>query len=69
MTFCKELKSETVGDYDVSAWEMTEKFERVPRYEISVSKGSIGLYRYPCARTTWKKKFREVVDELKIYNR
>ena len=65
MTFCKELKREEIGDKVVTAWELTEKYDRFPHYEISVSKDAIGLYRYPCARTTWKKKFSEVVENLK----
>ena len=60
MTFCKQLKSATVGLDTVTAWELQDKFCAVPRYEITVDRDGIVHTVEKAAKTTWKKKFREM---------
>ena len=38
MTFCVKLAEKTQGDYRISAWEETEKFETIPTYSIMIEK-------------------------------
>ena len=64
MTFYKTLKSENKNDMTVTAYEKTEKFSNVPEYEIVVSIGSFGYDVIKTARTTWKNKFKKVLEEL-----
>ncbi len=62
MTICKLLKEAKLANGDtVSAWELTEKYETVPHYEVSVCRNSIELYSVKCAKTTWRKRFKEIV--------
>ena len=61
MTFCKLLaKHEQENGEIVEAWENWDKFAAVPRYEITVARDGIAHTVVPCARTTWKRKFREI---------
>lgn len=60
MTFCEKLASGKAGKYDVSAWKLTDKESKRPRYEITVSADGIELYTIKAAKTTWKKRFAEM---------
>ena len=64
MTFYKTLKRENKNGQTVTAYEKYEKFSTVPEYEIVVSKDSLGYQVIPTARTTWKNKFKNVLNEL-----
>ena len=64
MTFCKELaRQEMPNGRTVTAWENWDKFAAVPRYEVTVAREGIAEMVIPCARTTWRKKYREIVAE------
>lgn len=65
MTFYKTLKRETVGGREVTAYEFTQKYETAPGYEIVISEDGFGVDVYKAARTTWKRKFNQVLRELK----
>lgn len=62
MTFCKELAraTRTNGD-EVIAYENTDKYSAVARYEVYVCRDSIAYQVIHTARSTWKKKFNEIV--------
>ena len=60
MTFCKLLAETEKDGKNISAWENTEKFSAVPYYEIYVSENGIVLQTYKTARTTWKRKYKEL---------
>ena len=64
MTFCKQLKSATVGPDTVTAWELQDKFSACSTYEIIVLRSVDGsvVEVEKTAKTTWKRKFLEVVD-------
>jgi len=62
MTFCKQLKTTTVGKDTVTAWKLVDKFCAVPRYEITVSRDGIAHTVEKAAKTTWKRKFRELTE-------
>lgn len=62
MTFCKQLKTAAVGKDTVTAWELVDKFCAVPRYEITVSRDGIAHTVEKAAKTTWKRKFRELTE-------
>ena len=63
MTFCKILKSAQVGKDTVEAYECYDKFDLAPYYEIVVSRDGIGYQVEKTARTTWRKKFREMTEQ------
>jgi hypothetical protein len=63
MTVCKLLAEKGKDGKTISAWENLDKYSRVPYYEITVSRDSIAYQVIKTARTTWKKKFKEVCDE------
>lgn len=65
MTFYKTLKSATVGDREVTAYEYTEKYATAPGYQIVISENGLGYEVIPAARTTWKRKFNQALQELK----
>ena len=66
MTVCKILKEEKRGQYTITAWEMTDKYSCVPRYEIEIVRDSDDGHSLwdtiKCAKTTWRKRFKETVD-------
>jgi hypothetical protein len=64
MTFCKQLKSVSVGEVTVEAYEEAEKFSACSTYEIIVLRSVDGsvVEVEKTAKTTWKRKFLEVVD-------
>jgi len=67
MTFAKTLKRETAGGYEITATENYDKFCSVPYYRIEVGKvgDPIVLWTYNTAATTWRRKFKQVVEEFK----
>ena len=62
MTFSKVLAQGKRGKYDVIALESTEKYSSVPHYEIIVADDNFAFEVVKTARTTWKKKFKEMID-------
>ena len=63
MTIVKQLAREDKNGVAVTATENWDKFTTVPYYEISVSKDSMAYIEIKTARTTWRRKFREVVAQ------
>lgn len=62
MTYCKLLaRKDLKNGKTVPAYEYTEKYSTIAKYEISVS-NSIGfeIDSYKASKTTWKKKFDSV---------
>lgn len=64
MTFCKVLKQATIGGYTVTAYENTEKFCTVPYYEIVTDRDGIAVDVEKTAKSTWRRKFRQIADTL-----
>lgn len=62
MTFCKVLKESKVGQDTVTAYENYDKFCPVPRYEIVVSRDGIAYNVERAAKTTWRRKFKELTN-------
>lgn len=63
MTFYKLLKKAERDDgVTVSAYQKQEKFSNYWQYEVTLSKGSMAYQVIPCARTTWQRKFREMLS-------
>lgn len=65
MTFYKELKKADADGAIVTAWEVWEKYSTIPHYEVTVVKEQMECERYRTARTTWRRKFNEVVNDWK----
>lgn len=66
MTFCETLKSETTASgYTVIAEKSTEKFENGSNYRVYVAEGSLAFLVIPCAKTTWRKRFAETVEQYR----
>ena len=63
MTFCKVLKESRGSKYTVTAYEEIEKFETVPHYSVVVSEDCFGFIVCKTAKTTWRKKFKELERE------
>ena len=68
MTFCKELaRAEHRHGDIVTAWELWEKNSRIPHYEITIARGGSAFISYgdtiKTAKTTWRKKFKEVLRD------
>ncbi len=61
MTVCKMLKQAILNNGEMlQAWEMQDKYSERKRYEVTVSNNGLAYSVYPCARTTWRKRFNEV---------
>ncbi len=67
MTVCKTLASATKNGYTITAYEVYEKFAKVPRYEIVTSKDGLGLWVDRTARTTWKKLFKKKESHMHLW--
>lgn len=67
MTFSKKLAEESEGGITYTAYEVYEKFAKVPRYEIVTSHDGIAIFVDKCARTTWKRKFKELAGIYPSY--
>lgn len=62
MTVCKVLATAKRDDDTITAYELWDKFSAVPRYEITVSRDGIAMLVQPTAKTTWKKRFKEMAN-------
>lgn len=62
MTFCKILAETQRGPDTVTAYEKTEKYSRRPVYQIIESRDGITHTVTNTAKTTWKKKFQEIIN-------
>ena len=62
MTICKMLATAKRDDDTITAYELCDKFSAVPRYEITVSRDGIARLVQPTAKTTWKKRFKEMAN-------
>ena len=62
MTLCKQLASAKKDGYDISVYESIDKFETVSRYEITIEKDGIAYDVIKTAKTTWKRKFKELIE-------
>lgn len=63
MTFCKQLKTAKIGSETITAYENYEKFSMVPYYEIIVAREEIAVEVIKTAKTTWRKKFNQIMEE------
>lgn len=64
MTIYKPLKCETTSrGYCITATQKQEKYSNIWTYEICVARDGYGLFVIPCARTTWKKRFIETINQ------
>ncbi len=64
MTFCKVLAETEKNGRTVTAYELWEKNEAAPHYEIYISREGIAWDTYKTAKTTWRRKFRELEKQL-----
>ncbi len=62
MTICKVLATAKRDGDTISAYELWDKFSAVPRYEITVSRDGVARLVQPTAKTTWKKRFKEMAN-------
>lgn len=62
MTICKMLATAKRDEDTITAYELWDKFSAVPRYEITVSCDGIARLVQPTAKTTWKKRFKEMAN-------
>lgn len=62
MTFCKVLATARRGEDTITAYENWDKYASAPHYEIVVSVDGWAREVFPTARTTWKKKFKELAN-------
>lgn len=65
MTIYKTLKEQTVNGKTITAYEYTDKYESRPKYCVVVSRDGLGYLNIKTARTTWAKKFNEIVNETR----
>ena len=63
MTFYKLLAEKEKNGKLISAYEKTEKFSAYSSYEIDISKDGLVYETIPTAKTTWKRKFKELTQE------
>ena len=61
MTFCKVLATAKRDDDDITAYEKTT-YEGSVSYEIVISRNSFAYLVEPTAKTTWKKKFKQLAN-------
>lgn len=62
MTICKLLAEAQNGRDTISAYQEWDKYSAVPKHIIVVSRDGISLSVQPTARTTWRKKFKEMAN-------
>lgn len=60
MTFCKTLAEVVKDEQTISAVELWDKFDAAPHYEIYLSRNGIVYDVHKTAKTTWKRKFKEL---------
>ena len=63
MTVYKTLAHEEKNGIAVSADECWDKFGTVPHYEVTVSHNSIAFLVIRAAKTTWRKRYKEAVQQ------
>lgn len=68
MTLCIPMATAAKNGIRVTAWERTEKCSAVPNYEITVSKidDPHPMDEIKTARTTWKKRYKEICRQYGI---
>lgn len=63
MTISKVLaEGKTRSGKDVIVYESMGKYARLPKYEIVVSDSYIAITCEKTAKTTWKKRFKELTS-------
>lgn len=62
MTICKMLATAKRDEDTITPYELWDKFSAAPRYEITVSRDGIARLVQPTAKTTWKKRFKEMAN-------
>lgn len=69
MTITKKLREETVNGETVTAYASQDKFSDCWKYEIIVTREGQSVVNSfditETARTTWKRKFDQIVSDLK----
>ena len=60
MTFCKELASKETSRGTATAWELWDKYDSAPRYEITISLDSIAYEVIKTAKTTWRRALKSL---------
>ena len=63
MTLSQTLKQTTVNGYDITARMRTDKYSAYAGYSITVSKNDYAVEEIAAARTTWNKRFNQLVKE------
>lgn len=63
MTVVKQLASDERNGIAVTATENWDKYSSVPYYEISVARDSMAFIVIKTAKTTWRRKFKEVTAQ------
>ena len=63
MTICKKLASAEKHGKEIEAWEKHDEYSLSPRYEITISRDGIAEDVIKAAKTTWKRKFVELVED------
>lgn len=62
MTICKVLAQGKNGKDDIIVYEKYEKYDRKPYYEIIVARDNLAYLSERTARTTWEKRFKQLVE-------
>lgn len=62
MTVCKVLAQGKSGADDVIVYQKYEKYDSMPYYEIVIARDGIAHLCERTARTTWKKRFRDITN-------
>ena len=68
MTICTPIATAAKNGIRVTAWERTEKFAALPDYTITVSPidDPHPMEEIKTARTTWKKRYKEICRQYGI---
>ena len=62
MTFYTTLKEGTTErGATVTAYKSMDKYSTLEQYAVTVSRGGLGIFTEKCARTTWRKKFNDLL--------
>ena len=63
MTLSQTLKQTTANGYDITARIRTDKYSAYAEYSIAISRNDYAVEVIPAARTTWRKKFNQLVKD------
>lgn len=63
MTLSQALAQTTVNGYDIDARIRMDKHSLYTEYSVTVSKNDYLIEEISAARTTWRKKFNQLVKE------